>query len=440
MNVTLEHLGPCKKLLRVVVETDAVEAVFDTVTKDYVKYARLPGFRQGKAPRHLVAKAFDDRIKEDVRRRLVSDNLRKALEGEKLHVVGAPDVEEIHFAKGEQFQFAATVETAPEFELPEYSGIPLKKEVRSVTEEDINRAVELLREQRATYVDVERAIQEGDFAVVDYKGTCEGKPITEWAPTAKGLTERQDFWLQITPESFIPGFTQPLVGAKAGDVKTVELQFPDDFVAKEVAGKQGVFEVTVKFVKEKALPELNDEFAQAYGAENVDTLTQGVRRDLENELSYKLRRSTRGQLEKTLLERVQCELPESVVERETRNVVYNIVRENTERGVAREVIDQQKDQIFTHASSSAKDRVRLAFILGRIAEKEGIQATREEISQRIMYLAHQYNMKPEKLVKQLQERGGIEEIQEQIICNKVLDFIEEKAAIEEVLPPSGTPA
>jgi len=439
VNVTLEHLAPCKKLLRMEVEATKVDATFENMTKEFVKFARLPGFRPGKAPRHLVAKAFESRIQEEVRRKLVSEHFQKALEEQKLHVVGQPDIEEVVFSRGEPFQFTATVETAPEFELPDYKGLPLKREVRTVTEEDLERALELLRDQRATYLDVERPVQSGDFAVVDYQGTCEGKPITEWAPTAQGMTEKKDFWLQVEPDAFIPGFSEQLVGAQANETRTVTVQFPADFVTPQIAGKAGAFEVTVKQVKEKSLPELNDEFAQAFGAENVESLRTGVRRDLENELTYKDRRSTRAQLERELLQRVQCDLPESVVARETRNAVYNIVRENTERGVAREAIDQQKDQIFSHANSSARERVKLAFILGRIGEKEGIAADQKEISQRVLQLAQQYDIKPEKLVQQLQERGGIEELQEQIICAKVLDFLHENASIEEVLPSGGTP-
>ena len=220
MNVTLEHLAPCKKLLRVVVEATEVDATFESITKEFVKFARLPGFRPGKAPRHLVAKAFDGRIQEEVRRKLISENFRKALEEQQLHIVGQPDIEEIAFSRGEPLQFAATVETAPEFELPDYKGLPLKREVRAVTEEDIERALELLRDQRATYVDVERPVQNGDFAVVDYVGTCEGKPITEWAPTAKGLTEKQDFWLQVAPEAFIPGFSEQLPATPIAATRT----------------------------------------------------------------------------------------------------------------------------------------------------------------------------------------------------------------------------
>ena len=438
MNVTVENLAPCKKLLRVDVDAQAVDAEFDTITRDFMKLARLPGFRPGKAPRHLVAKAFGSQIENEVKRKLISDAYRKAVTDQKLHVVGQPDVEEIQFGKGQALQFAATLETAPDFELPEYRGLPLKREVRLVTPEDIERALLVLREQRATYLDVARPVQEGDFVVVDYRGTCDGKPLTELAPTAQGLTEKTDFWLHVAKDAFIPGFTDQLVGAQAGEARTVAIDFAADFVTPQLAGRKGVFEVQVKQVKEKSLPEPSDDFARSFNAENVERLREGVRKDLENELDYKLKRALRDQIMRELLGRVSCELPESVVLKVTRNVVYDLVRENQQRGVSREAIDKQKDQIFSFANSSAKERVKTAFVLGRIAEKEGLKADAKEVTQRILRLAEQYQIKPEKMIQQLRERNGIAEIEEQIITAKVLEFLEQNAKIEDVLP--GAPA
>jgi len=438
VNVTVENLAPCKKLLRVDVDAQAVDAEFDTITRDFMKLARLPGFRPGKAPRHLVAKAFGSQIEDEVKRKLISDAYRKAVTDQKLHVVGQPDVEEIQFGKGQALQFAATLETAPDFELPEYRGLPLKREVRMVTPEDIERALLVLREQRATYLDVARPVQEGDFVVVDYRGTCDGKPLTELTPTAQGLTEKTDFWLHVAKDAFIPGFTDQLVGAQAGEARTVAIDFAADFVTPQLAGRKGVFEVQVKQVKEKSLPEPSDDFARSFNAENVERLREGVRKDLENELDYKLKRALRDQIMRELLGRVSCELPESVVLKVTRNVVYDLVRENQQRGVSREAIDKQKDQIFSFANSSAKERVKAAFVLGRIAEKEGLKADAKEVTQRILVLAEQYQIKPEKMIQQLRERNGIAEIEEQIVTAKVLEFLEQNAKIEDVLP--GAPA
>ena len=434
MNVNVENLAPCKKLLRVEVDAAAVDAEFEKTTREFMKIARLPGFRPGKAPRHLVMKAYTAQIDEEVKRQLISDSFREAVRDQKLHLVGQPDIEEIQFGRNQALQFAATVETAPEFELPEYKGMPVRREVRIVTDDDIERALGVLREQRAVYTDVARPVQDGDFVVVNYTGTSAGKPITELAPTARGLGEKKEFWLHVATDSFIPGFTEQLVGAQAGEKRTVEVTFPVDFVTPQLAGKPGAFEVEVVQVKEKALPELTDELAKSYGAENVERLREGVRKDLDNELKYKSKRTTRDQLMRELLNRVNFDLPESVVLNETRHVVYDLVRENQQRGMSREAIDQQKDQIFSFATHSAKERVKAAFVLGRIADQEGLKADPKEVTQRILVLAEQYQIKPDQLIKQLQERNGLAEIEEQIVTSKVMDLLEQHARFEDVLP------
>jgi trigger factor len=434
VNVTVENLGPCKKLLRVEVDAPAVDATVEEITRDFQRQARLPGFRPGKAPRHLVVKAYSPQIDDEARRKLVSEGYRKAVADHKLRVVGQPDFEEIQFSRGQAFQFAVTLETAPDFELPDYKGLPVKREVAIVTESDMERALNVLREQRATYLDVARPVQDGDYVVLNYTGTCEGKPITDISPTARGLTEKKDFWVHVAPDSFIPGFTQQLVGAAGGEKRTVNVDFPADFVAPELSGRKGVYEVEIVQVKEKVLPELDDAFAQSFGAEDMARLREGVRTDLQNELNYKIKRSVREQLVTQLLGRVTCELPESIVLNETRNVVYDIVRENQQRGIAKEIIEREKDHIFSAANTSAKDRIKRAFVLGRIAEQEGIKAEQKEIAQRVMLLAEQYKMKPEQMIKQLRERDGFGEIAEQIVLAKVLDFLELHAKVEEALP------
>ena len=279
--------------------------------------------------------------------------------------------------------------------------------------------------------------------MVNYTGTCDGKPITEIAPTAKGLTEQKNFWVDVGPETFIPGFADQLIGAKAGDKRTVNVDFPADFVTKELAGKKGVFEVELVEVKEKVLPAMDDAFAKKYDAENLEKLREGVRRDLENELKYSQTKAVRGQIVRGLLDRVNFDLPETAVAHETRNVVYDIVRENSQRGVAREVIEKQKDEIYSAATRSAKERVKLAFLIQRIAEKENIKVSQEEVLQRAQTLAAMYQIPLDKFLKDLQKRNGVKELYDQIAHEKVLAFLEQNAKIEDVSPapagPGATP-
>jgi len=432
VNITVENLAPCKKLLRVELDAKAVDETFYAVTKDFQKQASLPGFRPGKAPRAMVLKKYEADIKNEVKRKLIGDSYRKALDEKKIAVIGYPDIEEIQFGRGQALQFAATIETAPEFQLPEYKGLPAKREVKSVTAADVDRAIELLAKQHTKFETVARELRRGDVVVVNYTGTCDGKPITDTAPTAKGLTEQKNFWVDAAPDSFIPGFASQLAGAKAGDKRTVNVDFPADFVTKQLAGKKGVFEVEVVEVKEKVLPPMDDAFAKKYDAENLAKLREGVQRDLENELKYSQAKAVRGQIIRALLTATNFDLPETAVAHETRTVVYDIVRENTQRGVARDLIEKQKDEIYSAAAQSAKERVKLSFLIQRIAEKEGIQVSQDEVLKRVQSLAVAYQIPLEKFLKDLQKRNGVVELYDQIAHEKVLAFLEQNAKIEEI--------
>jgi len=434
VNVSVENLAPCKKLVRVELDATAVNTAFDAVTKDYQKQAALPGFRPGKAPLPMVVKKYDAEIKDEAKRKLIGDAYRKAIDEQKLQVVGYPDIEEVQFGRGQSLQFTATIETAPDFQLPEYKGLPATLETKSVTDADVERALDLLRGQHANYNTVARPLASGDIAVVNYTGTCEGKVITELAPTAKGLTEQKNFWVETTEGKFIPGFAEQLIGASASDKRTVNVEFPADFVTKELQGKKGVYEVELVEVKEKSLPALDDELAKKFGAENLDALKVGVRADLENELKYSRSKNLRGQLVRALLGKVNFDLPESAVANETRNVVYDLVRQNTQRGIARELIENQKDEIYAMAAGNAKERVKLAFVVGRIAEQEKIQASQEDVIKRAQQLAMMYQTPFEQFIKDLQKRNGVNELYEQVLHEKVLELLEKNAIITESAP------
>jgi trigger factor len=303
-----------------------------------------------------------------------------------------------------------------------------------VTDADVDKALDLLRGQHAAYNTVARPLASGDIAVVNYTGTCDGKAITELAPTAKGLTEQKNFWVETTEGKFILGFAEQLIGAQAGEKRTVNVDFPADFVTRELQGKKGVYEVELVEVKEKVLPAIDDELAKKFGAENLEALKTGVRTDLENELKYSKSKAVRGQVVKALMDKVTFDLPETAVANETRNVVYDLVRQNTQRGVARELIEQQKDEIYANAAVNAKERVKLAFLVGKIAEQEKIQASQEDVLKRAQQLAMMYQMPFDQFIKDLQKRNGVNELYEQVIHEKVLELLEKNATITETAP------
>ena len=434
MEVNITDLSPCKKQLRIEIDAETVNAKFDAVAKDFRRHAHLPGFRPGKAPLANVMRSYGDKIGEEAKRTLMSDSYAKALKENELRPVIMPEVEELQFGHGKPFQYLATLEVTPAFEMPEYIGIEVEKERRSVNDADIAKALDTLREQRVSYADMDRPAVEDDFIVVNFTGTIDDKPITDLIKVARGLTEQKNFWLHKTQNPLIPGTVEALIGSSKGDKKTVTVTIPDDFVYEEIVGKEAKYEIEIVQVKEKSLPELDDKFAKGFGAESMDKLREGVESDLKNELEYSKKKSIRNQCVDKLLGAVNCDLPETIVNEATRAAVHNIVQQNHQRGVGKEIIEENKDKIYANAKTDAEVRVKANYILSKIAEKEGIKVTDQELSRQVAAMAAQQKVKPQKLAQQLKDNGTIYQVQEEILNAKVIDLLEEKAKVTEIDP------
>ena len=434
MEVSVTDLSPCKKQLRIEVDAETVDAKFDAVAKDFRRQAQLPGFRPGKAPLANVMRSYGDKIADEAKRALMADSYGQALKDKDLKPVIMPEIEELQFGHGKPFQYMATLEVSPSFDLPEYEGLEVEKERRSVTDDDVKKALAKLQDQRVEYKDVERPMAEDDFVVVNYKGTIDDKPITDTVKVARGLSEQSNAWLHLKRNPLVPGLVEALIGGNKGDKKTVPVKFPEEFIYEELVGKEGQFEVEIVDIKEQSLPELDDTFAKSFGAEGIDKLTEGVEADLKNELEYSEKQSIRNQCVQKLLEKVTCDLPETIVNQATRAVVHIIVQSNHYSGVSKDVIEENKDDIYSNAKSNAEVRVKANYILAQIAEKEGIKVTEQELSRQISAMAMQQKIKPQKMADQLKENGGIYEVQEEILNSKVIDLLEEKAKITEVDP------
>lgn len=431
MTATIENAGPCRKKLRVEVDAVRVAGVRTEIVQEFRKVAAIPGFRAGKAPEPMVEKRYGTEIEDELKKRIIPETYREALTEHKLKIVGYPQIESVDFAAGKPLVFTATVDTAPDFALPDYKRIPLKKKETPVTDDDIVKTLDSLRDQQADFVAVEgRGVRTGDFVVINYTGVADGKPIAELAPDAKTLGEHKDFWLLVSSDSFLPGFCDQLLGAPAGEKRQVMIDFPGDFPQTELAGKKATYFVDVTAIKEKKLPEANDEFAKKTGVDNLDKLKAEIRKSLEAEREAEAMSDLRRQVIEYLLAQVHFDLPESLVAQETRSIVYDLVRENSMRGVPKEQLEQKKDEIFGYAAKSAQDRIRLSFIVDAIAQAEKIAVEETEVEARLAALAQRYRTTPDKLKAQLDEKGGLGEVEEQILVGKTLDFLVANANVE----------
>jgi trigger factor len=433
MSVTIEQLAPCRKKLTVEVDANRVAGVRTEIMEEFRKHASIPGFRPGKAPEPMVEKRYAAEIDDELRKRIVPDTYREAVTQHNLRVVGYPQIENVTYQPGKPLSYIATVDTAPEFKLPEYKSIAVKKKTATIKDEDVTGMIDTLRDQQADFVPVEgRALQTGDFAILNYNGVCDGKPISELAGEAKTLGENKDFWMLIGPDSFLPGFCNQLVGAQTGEKRQVLLDFPADFPQKPLAGKKATYFVDVTGIREKKLPELNDEFAKKVGMENVAKLNEEVRKSLETQREHEATSEVRNQLVEHLIKAVEFELPESLITQETRSIVYDVVRENSMRGMSKEQLEQQKNEIYKFAAEQAKVRLRSSFILDAIADKEKIDVEADEVNQRVAELAQRYRTTPERFRAQLEERDGLDELAEQIRVGKTIDFLLANAKVETV--------
>lgn len=259
MNVLVENLPNCITTLRVEVEPEKVTAVWEDVAGNYTKYARIPGYRAGKAPKAIIEKKFAKEIREELEKKLLSESCKQAVQEKGIKVLSLTQVDEVEIGEDKSMKFTATLITHPDFQVPKYKGLVVPLPATDVTEEEIDKSLEELREQAADFVDVtdDRGVEMNDFIVIDYKGTIDGAPVSDKFPKAgKPLSGNEDFWIHMVHEAFFPGFSEALVGAKKGETRTFEIEVPADFPVEGLPGQKIQYEVTIKGMKTKVLPAL----------------------------------------------------------------------------------------------------------------------------------------------------------------------------------------
>jgi trigger factor len=444
MNVVVENLPNCITTLRVEVEPSKVAKAWDDVAGNYTKYARIPGYRAGKAPKAIIEKKFQKEIREELEKKLLSEACKEAIQEKGIKVLSLTQVDEVEIGDDKTMKFTATLVTRPEFQLPVYKGIVVPLKASDVSDAEIDDSLNQLREQGADFPDVteDRGAQMGDFVVIDYRGTIDGAPVSEKFPQAgKPLSGNDDFWIHMVHEAFFPGFSEALVGTKRGETRTFEIEVPADFPVEGLPGQKIQYEVTVKQLKVKVLPELDDAFADTIAkGKTLADLRQMAREEIGRQKRTEAESAKRNEIMRQLLAQVECELPVDMVRTETRRILGDIVRENQARGIADDVLKQNEQEILGSAAQNARDRLKGTFILLRIADAENIKATQQEFDQRIAYLAARYEMKPDKLLKKLDERNAIDQILEEVLTGKVLDFLSANASVSTIPAVAETPA
>ena len=411
MKVEVEKQPGSVSTLQIELPPEEVSKEWDAIANSFARFAKIPGYRPGKAPRAVIEKRFRKEIQDELTKKLVSKSYHEAIEQEQLRVASLANIEDVQLGEDKSMRFRATVVTAPEFELPEYKNIPVQLPETKVSEPEIDASLERLRDQSADFVDVpERGLEMGDFAVIDFEGSSDGKPISEIAPQAsKNLHGGKKFWLHLASDNFLPKFCEQMIGQKPGETRTVIVDFAADFPVKELAGKQANYNVTVREIKQKVLPALDDAFAAKLIPEKtLADLRQIIEHDLAHEKEHERERAKEGQVVKYLHERIQFELPPALLKNETRRILADLVQRNRERGVPDEMLKDKEKELIETAAGLAAHRLKTNFILHRIAERENIKVSRDDINARLREEAARYNVPVEKMRKELQEHDGLD--------------------------------
>ncbi|MEY2548618.1 MAG: trigger factor [Verrucomicrobiota bacterium] len=433
MKVGVETQPPGMATLRIELAPEVVRKEWDAIAKNYSRYARIPGYRPGKAPKEVIERKFRKEIQDELTKALVSKSYHEAIAEKQLRVVSLTDLGDVEFGDDRSMRFRATVVTAPEFELPDYKNIPVELPPTTVNEADVDTAIERLRDQVADFVDVaDRDLAMGDYAVLDFTGAIDGVPISDIVPEAsKNLHGGKKFWLHLAPENFLPKFCEQIVGMKPGETRSVQVEFPADFPVTELGEKKADYAVTLNEIKEKVLPAIDDAFAAKIMPEKtLADLRHTIEHNLEHEKEHEVDRVKEQQIVKFLHERISFDLPPPLLKNETRRALNELVHRNRERGVPDELLKGKEKELIEGAGSLAAHRLKTNFILHRIAEAEKFEVTREELDEAIRAQAAHYNVSVEKMRKELEEHDRINGLGEEILLGKTLDFLKANVSVE----------
>ncbi len=433
MKVEVETQPHCVATLRIELPPEQVSEEWDAIADSFARQARIPGYRPGKAPKRVIEAKFRKDIQEELTKKLVSKSYHAAIAETQLRVVSLTNVEEVEFGDDRSMRFRATVVTAPEFDLPDYKGIPLQLPETAVTEAEVDAAVERLREQSADFVDVpERGVAMEDFAVIDFEGTIDGKAISEVAPGAsKNLQGGKKFWLRVAPDNFLPGFVEAMIGQKPNETRTVKVSFPADFPVAEAAGKTAEYSVTLLEIKERVLPPVDDAFAAKWmPGKNLQEFRHALEHQIEHDKEHQRENARESQVIKFLNDRIQFELPPNLLKQETRSVLSELVQRNRERGVPDEALKEKEQELIGAAGGVAAHRLKTNFILHRIAEQEKLKVTREDLDERIRHQAMHHNVAPDKMRQEIEQHDGLNSLVEQILLAKTIAFLGSNATVD----------
>ena len=422
MKVDIERINSTERKLEISVPVEEVDSKFAELITDFRKSANVKGFRQGKTPVSVIESIYGKQIAADVTSKIVNDTFYKILEENKLVPVNQPRLEPKELKKGSDFNYTAEFEVVPEFELDGYIGMELTKEKQDVSEKEVQKALDRLRENAAEAVPLkkDRKVKKGDYVFIDQQGFVDGQLLSE--------LKKDNLQLLVGEQKLVEEFEKNIIGMKKGEETEFTLSYEKDFAVKEAAGKEVTFKIKLNDIKERVLPELNDEFAKQYELENMEELKKRIEEDLEKQLENQADGQLRKDIVKKLLAKFTFDLPQSLLDQEKNNLFNRYASDFQSKGL--EVPPMTKDA-ETNINKRSETNVKTSLLLGKVADIEDIFVSEAEVDSTIAEMAAMYRIPFDRFKQTYEKTNMMQGLESRLTEQKVLDFIIEKAKITE---------
>ena len=437
MKTNLKDISATRKAITVTVTSKEVSLHEEKLVKEFKQQAKIPGFRAGKAPDRMVRSRFAKDLKQELKKRVVSQAHQEGVAGADLEVFNIVDMDDGEILSGQAASITFTVDVVPDFELPSYEGLKVKEASAEASDEEVTKTLDQLLGQRAEYNVADKTAEKGDYVQCGYEGKIGEELVADLVPDAKMYGSQETTWEEVGSED-APGvraIIDGLVGMKAGETKEVTMEYPRDFKPEALAGKTAVYNLKAKEVREKVMPLMDEAFFTSLQVKDEAELRERLAENIANQKKQHNANAERQQITEELLNCVDFPIPESGIASETDSVLREFMQRNMQQGVSQDELEKHKESLHDGASKAAHDRIKSRLILTKIAEKEKIQVQDEDFSRMIMMEAQQSGQSPEKLVKELRkDQSRINNMRSEIILGKTMDLLIEKAEREPLEP------
>ncbi len=419
----VEDLSPVVKRLSVELAPEQVKREFESAVTQLSRTVRLKGYRAGHAPRRLVERHFADDLKRDVAQKLVHLSINEALNEHKLDPVAPPRVENGEVLNGEVFKYVATVEVRPVVDPKEYEGLAAPRSDAALSAAEVDERLEEMRTEQSVFTEVEGrdVVEAGDYATVDYVGTMDGAPL-------RGAS-REGVLLEMVPGSLLENKAEALVGARIGETRELGVTFPNDYAVEDLRGKEASFMATVKGMKRRKTPELDDAFAKDLGMESLASLRTQVEKDLGERHKEKLESAQREALLNALLAKNPIEAPPALVERNVDAMLRGMLEGFERRGLDVSQLGVNLDRLRDDLRERAQTEVKAYLVLDAIGDKEKIEVTDEDLEKQFAKMAGEMNQTPDKVKLAFKRADALASLKSRLKQDKAYQFILAKASL-----------